>query len=253
MPDPVTTPADEFAEPVVAVEPVTPVVPIPGVSKAEYAELQKVVADQAEELKGLRSTQDVLGRIKEIFTGAGSRNEDPRDAFVRKELLRVMPELQHLPDIAKIIPGIVDALGATAEEKVYERATQAQDMVRDFMKKDGLNASDAETFNMMEEALTTTIKNDKDLLGMWTRGNIKGAVTKAYEKVSSKILAPVRASTKRSAVQTISDNPKAAPRGGAPTPASGGKPKIDFGDTSSAGKKAIHDAAFERLMELTQE
>lgn len=246
-------PADEFSEESkgheVADKPEIP----PGVSKTEYDQLQQVVAAQAEELKGMKSTQEVLGRIKEIFTGVKPESMDPRDEFVRKELLRLVPELQHLPDIAKIIPAIVDTLGASAEERVFERTVQAQDFAKDLMKKDGLNSADDETFSLMEEALTTAIKNDKDLLAMWTRGNVKGAVTKAYEKISSKILAPARASGKRSAVQVISEGPKAAPRGGAPSPAGGGKPKVDFGDTSNAGKKAIHEAAFDRLVELTQE
>lgn len=249
----VLDPNTEFADLPEAVE--TPVVkeaPVAaaGASAAEVAQLRSDFANSLKTIEALRSETAVVGKLKELFTGTP---EDPKDAFVKKEIQRLVPGLDDIEKIKQVLPFILNALNLDAEEKVAERAETALDVVKDLMSDAGLDGKDAEAVGYMEEALAREIKNNPDLLKQWNRGNVKNAVTKAFEKVSSKLFAPGRLKAKRSAVSTITESPKSSPRGGPAAPAPGDNKKLDFKDTSRDNVKKIHEAAFERLKELTEE
>ena len=101
MPEPVVLdPNLEFAD---APDPkddlvVTPVVkdaPI-AATAAEVAELRQELAKSLKQVEALSSETAVVGKLKELFTGTP---EDPKDAFVKKEIQRLVPDLS---DIAKI-------------------------------------------------------------------------------------------------------------------------------------------------------
>ena len=233
---------------------VEPVVKEPSVAAgASSEEVAKLRADFAESLKtieALRSDTAVVGKLKELFAGTP---EDPKDAFVKKEIQRLVPGLDDIAKIKEILPYILNALNLDAEEKVAERAETALDVVKDLMAEVGLDAKDDDLVGDMEELLARRIKNDPDLLRQWNRGNVKNAVTKAFEKASTKLFAPTRLKAKRSAVSTITESPKSSPKGGPAAPAPGDNKKLDFKDTSRDNVKKIHEAAFERLQELTEE
>ena|SRR3990167_2736972 len=225
----------------------------PVVAGASVEEVAKLRADFAESLKTietLRSDTAVVGKLKELFTGTP---EDPKDAFVKKEIQRLVPGLDDIAKIKEVLPYILNALNLDAEEKVAERAETALDVVKDLMIEVGLDAKDADLVGDMEELLARRIKNDPELLKQWNRGNVKNAVTKAFEKASTKLFAPTRLKAKRSAVSTITESPKSSPKGGPAAPAPGDNKKLDFKDTSRDNVKKIHEAAFERLQELTEE
>lgn len=222
------------------------------VSKAEMDGLKQTLAEKIGEIEGLKGKTAVLDRLAEVLGGRGA-SVDPKDAYVRRELERLAPELRSVRQIEALMPEILAVLKAGVDEKTEEHAETAQDHLKGLMKGSGLDSKDNEAVSYLEEAVVREIKSNKALLGLWARGNVKGAVDKAYEKVEQKLFAPIRANTKRSAVHTIMDSQKASPRGGAPSAGAGDKgKKLDFNDTSRDNRNAIHDAAFERLQELSE-
>lgn len=251
----VLDPNVEFEETPTEPEVVTPEVPAapPAATKDDVAALKAELDAKVRELDGLKSRAAIVDKLQEAFGGKVA-NEDPRDKYVRQELQRILgPEFEDLKDVRQIktlLPAILETLQLATEERIAEKASTAQDVMRDQMKSIGLDPKDDEAVAYMEEALTREIKANQELLALWARGNVKSAVTKAFSKVQSKLIAPARIAAKRSAVNTITESPKAAPRGGAPSPGPSAKPAVDVTDTSRDGIRKIHDAAFERLQEL---
>lgn len=237
---PAAEPAPEKKEPV-ALHP-------DAVSRTEVEGLKQALATKIGELEGLKDKAALLDRLETALTGR--RTVDPKDAYVRRELERLAPELGSVRQIEAILPEILAVLKAGVDEKTEERSETAQDHLKGLMKGAGLDSKDNDSVGYMEEAVVREIKGNKELMSLWARGNVRGAVDKAFEKVNNKLFAPIRANTKRNAVQNILDGPKAAPRGGAPSAPASAKPKVDFKDTSRDNRNKIHDAAFERLLEL---
>jgi len=203
------------------------------------------------QIEALQSDTAVVGKLKELFTG---KPDDPKDAFVRSEIRRLVPDLDDVVKIKQVLPYILNALNLDAESKIEERTETAQDVMKGLMSEVGLDATSDKAVGYMEEALAREIKENPDLLKQWNRGNVKSAVTKAFEAVSQQLFAPVRLKTKRGAVREISETPKPTVRGGPAAPApSGDKAKLDFKDTSRDNVNKIHDAAFARLQELMEE
>lgn len=241
--------ATELTEKPAAVEatPVAEVKDVPKgvvISQADYDALRTM----SKEVAGLKSKAAIMDKMSDLFKGD---SEDPKDVFVRRELHRLVPELADVARIKEVLPMIVEALGASAEERVEHRATDAVGIMQDLMGKAGLDGKDADACGYIEEALTREIRGNKELTALWAKGQVKSAVTKAFDKVQSKLLAPIRGNTKRNAVQMQTESPKAGPTSGGGVGA--GKEsavKIDFTDTSREGTKKVHDAAYERLMEL---
>lgn len=221
--------------------------PAPTVSKAEFDEVRGQLTEALSTVEGLKGKTAIMDRLAEAFSG--EKPADPRDAFVQKEIRRLVPELDDIGRIKEVLPQILEALGAVGEERVAERAVSAIDTMKGLMDGVGLDAKDDETVGYMEEVLTREIKANPALLVLWRRGDTKTAVSKAFDKVQGKLFAPVRNRVKRGAVNTINELPKASPRGNAPTPAVGSR-KVDTSDTSREGIKKVHDAAFDRLQEL---
>ena len=223
--------------------------------EGELAGLKAKVAEQGTKLtefESIRNDAKIIQQLKELF--AGGKGDDPKDALVRKEIRRLVPELDDIDKLKELLPGIVETLHLTAEERVEEKAQTATEVMKGLMGDLGLDSKDAEAVGYLEEALAREIKSNKEALGLWARGNVKSAVNKAFEKVQAKLFAPVRARAKVGAVRTITESPRATPRGGAPTAGStAGKPKLDFKDSSRASIGKIHDAAFDRLQELVNE
>ncbi len=242
-------PTSEFETP--ASEPVAPAAPaaapVDAGARAEVAALKAELARSAESINALKSDAAIIGKLKEVFNDKGI---DPRDAYVRKEITRLLPELEDVAKMRQLLPVVLETLGAAHEEKIAEKASSAVDHMKGFMKTAGLNHEDPEAVGYMEEVLTREIKNNAELRDMWSRGQIKAAVSKAFDKANGKLFAPVRANTKRSAVDTITGGPKASPRGAAPSPSASAPRQVDPSDVSRDGRKAVHDAAFDRLQEL---
>lgn len=215
---------------------------------ADITSLKGENARLASELEGLKSRTAIINKLQEAF---GVKNEDPKDVLVRKEIKRLVPEIDDLSRIKELLPEILVTLQAAAEEGTAVKAATAQDFMRELMDSIGLDSKDDEAVSDLEEVLTKEIKRDKALLALWARGNVKSAVQRAFEKAEKKLFAPVRAHTKRSAVKTSTDAPRTIRRDvGAPTPPAAKKQSLDFTDTSRDGVKKVHDAAFERLQEL---
>ena len=230
---------------VVEQQPAAPVVP--SVSKEEFDALQNKFNEKMAEVESLKGRTAVVDKLQEVF---GKKSADPRDEYIRKELEKHLPELDDLNRVKQLLPAILETLQMATEERVAEKANTAQDVMRDMMKGIGLDPKDDEAVSYMEEALTREIKANPELIKLWTRGSLKAAVSKAFDKVQVKLIAPARVSAKRSAVNTITESPRATPRGGAPTPAPANAPALDLKDTSRGGINKIHDAAYERLQEL---
>lgn len=222
----------------------------PVATKKEVDDLKADLGEKLKELDALKGQAAIIDKLQELFAG---KTEDPKDAFVKKEIRRLVPELDDLDKIKQVLPMILGALNIDAEERVAEKTESAQEHMKTLMADVGLDPDDEKAVGYLEEALTREIKSDPELLKLWSRGNVKGAVNKAFSEVSTKLFAPVRLRTKRGAVTTITESPKASPKGGAPSSGAGSKPKLDFKDTSRDNVKKIHEAAFERLQELTEE
>lgn len=221
--------------------------PAPTVSKAEFDEVRGQLQDALSTVEGLKGKTAIVDKLAEVF--GGEKPQDPKDAFIRKEILRLAPEIGDVSKLKEVLPQIIEVLGAVGEERIAEKAVSAIDHMRGMMEGVGLDSKDDEAVGYMEEVLTREIKANPELLQLWQRGQIKTAVSKAFDKVQGKLFAPVRARTKRSAVMAINELPKASPRGQAPTPASAQR-KVDTSDVSREGIKKIHDAAYDRLQEL---
>lgn len=221
----------------------------PAASAADLAALKGELQGKLAEIAELKSKTAIMDRLAEVFNPG--RGGDPKDEWAKSEIRRLVPELDDVQRIKEILPGVLEALGAQYEEKVAEKAGTAVDHLKGLMKDSGLDVNDDDTVSYMEEALTRAIKADPQLAAMWARGQVRAAVGKAYDKVQSKIIAPIRAKTKAAAVRTIQESPRAITRGPAPSPAPAGQSRnVDVRDTSRAGVTKIHDAAFDRLQEL---
>jgi len=150
------------------------------------------------------------------------------------------------------MPMIVDTLEGSAEERLQVRTNDAQEIMRSLMPEIGLDPKDSEASGYLEEVLAREIRTNSELMKLWARGNVKLAVNKAFEKIQTKLVAPIRAKANKAAVRTITESPKAAPKGG-PEAGKSKEAKVDVTDTSRAGVQKVHDAAWERLQELLNE
>ena len=217
---------------------------------ADVADLKAKYAAALADIAGLKSSQQILGQIRELFTG---KPTDPKEAFLQSEIRKRVPELNDIAQIKELLPAILGALKVEADERLEEKVENATEILKGLVGDLGLDGDDAETVGYIEEAVSREIRGNEELLKAWKRGNVRGAVNKAFEKIQAKLFAPVRTKAKRAAAMTIIESPKAStPRGGGPGPRSGETTrKLDLRDTSREGVKKIHDAAFERLQELT--
>ena len=230
--------------------------PPTGVSPAEFKELREEVSSQLAELQGLKTDAALVRKLRDVLGGPeGERRgpENERDKYVRKEILRLLPELEDYERIKQLFPVALQTMEAIVEERNTERASVAQEHMRTLMGDLGLDPKDDDTVSYLEETLTKEIGKNPELLKRWTRGDVKGAVNKAFEKVQSKLFAPVRAKVKKGAVTPILETPRATPRGGAiPSPANAveNKPKVNLADASRDGVHKVHDGAWDYLQEL---
>jgi hypothetical protein len=233
-------------EPAVAPAP-TPA-PAPAVSPADIAALRGELNSKLKEIDELKSDAAVVRKLRDVF--APESGGDPKDEWAKREIKRLVPELDDIDKIKSVLPLVMEALGASAEEKLQEKAGTAVEHMKGMMKDAGLDPADEDSVSYMEEVLTRVIKGDPALQALWARGNIKAVVSKAWDKAQSKIIAPIRTKAKQSAVRTITESPRATPRGNAPSPAPAGTRTVDTRDTTRAGVSKVHDAAFDRLQEL---
>ena len=89
-----------------ATEVATPKAEAPaGPTAEDLAGLKAENARLGQELAGLKDRAAVVDRLQEVFTGVG-KAADPKDAYVRKEIERLVPELG---DVAKNFP--IDGYG----------------------------------------------------------------------------------------------------------------------------------------------
>ena len=243
-------PQTEFDTPPPDSVPEVPAAP-PVATQEDIAALRGELKTQLEGLDDLKGDAAMVRKLREVFGGKPAGPANPRDEFVRKEIQRLVPELDDLDKIKQVLPQIIMAMEATVEERVAERTEQARDHLRTLMPDLGLDPKDEDAAAYLEQTLVTELQRNKELLALWTRGNVKASVNKALDKVQSKLFAPIRARAKRGAVTNSQEGPKAAPRGGA-APAASPKPaaskEIDV--TTREGARANHDAAFEYLQDL---
>ena len=212
-------------------------------------ELKGTVGKQLEELTHLRGKTAILDKLQEVLGGKPVNKEEE---FVTAEIRRRLGgDLDDVAKIKAVLPAVVEMLSAMQQEKLSEKVDDAQGALGKEMEKAGLDPEDEEVFAYMEDAIAGVIKRDKELSGLWQAGKTKQAVSKAFDKFNAKTFAPLRARAKRGAVDSIISGPKATPRGSAPAPASGTKGTVDTRDTSRDGIRKVHDAAFDRLQELT--
>ena len=216
-----------------------------GATKEELAE----VTEKLKGLEGLRNDAEIIRKLKEVF---GGEPVSEKDAMLRKEIKRLVPELDDLDKIKALMPMIVDTLEGSAEERLQTRTNDAQEHMKSLMPEIGLDPKDSEAVGYLEEVLAREIRTNSELMKAWARGNIKLAVNKAFEKIQTKLVAPIRAKANKAAVRTITESPKATPKGG-PEAGKSKEVKLDKGDTSRAGTQKIHDAAWDRLQELMSE
>lgn len=207
------------------------------------------VDERLKGLEGLRNDAEIIRKLKEVF---GGEPVNEKDAMLRKEIKRLVPELDDLDRIKALMPMIVDTLEGSAEERLQSRTNDAQEIMRGLMPDIGLDPKDHEAVGYLEEVLAREIRTNSELMKAWARGNIKLAVSKAFEKIQTKLVAPIRAKANKAAVRTITESPKAAPKGG-PEAGKSKEAKLDISDTSRAGVQKTHDAAWERLQELINE
>lgn len=211
-------------------------------------ELKGTVGKQLEELTHLRGKTAILDKLQEVLGGKPVNKEEE---FVTQEIRRRLGgDLDDVAKIKAVLPAVVEMLSAMQQEKLTEKVDAAQDVLGKEMEKAGLDPEDDEVFAYMEDAIAGVIKRDPELQKLWGQGQTKKAVSKAFDKFNAKTFAPLRARSKRSAVDTILSAPKATPRGSAPAPNGQGSKTVDTRDTSRDGIKKVHDAAFDRLQDL---
>ena len=222
-----------------------------GATKAEVDELR----EQLKGMAGLRNDAEIIRKLKEVFGGDAA---DPKDVMLRKEIRRLVPEIDDIDKVKQLLPYVVESLEGGAEERLQGRITEAQSVMQKLMPDIGLDPKDNDPTGYFEEVLAHEIRKNPDLMRLWTRGNVRVAVEKAFEKVSTKLVAPIRAKSKQGAVRTITESPKAVPKGGPPSagtakPAAGKAATYDPKDTSRANVQKVHDAAWDRLQALMNE
>lgn len=211
-------------------------------------ELKGTVGKQLEELTHLRSKTAILDKLQEVLGGKPVNKEEE---FVTQEIRRRLGgDLDDVAKIKAVLPAVVEMLTAMQQEKLTEKVDDAKGVLGKEMEKVGLDTEDEEVFAYMEDAIAGVIKRDPELQKLWSQGQTKKAVSKAFDKFNAKTFAPLRARSKRGAVDTILNAPKATPRGSAPAPASRERGTVDTRDTSRDGIKKVHDAAFDRLQEM---
>jgi hypothetical protein len=217
--------------------------------KGEVGTLKQTLTDKLTEIDGLKSKTAILDKLSEVF---GGKPVDKQDEFITNELRRRLGgDLSDVAKIKQILPVLLEMVGTQVEEKMAERVESAQDVLRSEMEKLGLDPDDDETFSAMEDAVTSVIRRDEKLSTAWSKGQTKKAVSEAFDKLQTKLYAPVRSKLKRSAANSLLDGPKPSPKGGpASAPASKENKTVDTRDTSREGLKKVHDAAFDRLQEL---
>lgn len=215
---------------------------------AKVAKQDETVTSLLKDMDSLKSKADVLDKLQEVL---GKKPESPEEEFVTKEIRRRLgSDLEDLAKIKALLPALLEVVGNVAEEKQAERVNAAQSTLSSEMEKIGLDPKDEETFSAIEESVTAVIRRDEKLLAEWNSGKYKSAVTKAFDRLQSKLYAPVRSKLKRAAVTTLLDAPRSTPKGGGSSgPADGGK-SVDVRDTSRGNLQKIHDAAYERFQEL---
>lgn len=215
--------------------------------KAQGDSVTKLVAD----LGGLKEKADVLDKLREVL---GTKPENPQEKFITDEIRRRLGgDLDDLAKIKALLPQLLEMVGTAAEEKQQERVTNAQAALSAEMVKLGLDPADEDVFQALEESVTSFIRRDETLLAEWNKGLHKSAVTKAFDRLQTKLYAPLRSRMKRAAVTTLVDAPRSAPRGGAAgTTPSGKETVVDTRDVSRDNVQKVHDAAFERFQELLE-
>src|SRR3990167_4429189 len=79
---------------------------------AEIAGLKDQNASLANELTELKSRTAIINRLQEAL---GVKTEDPKDTYIRKEIKRLVPEIDDLDKIKVLLPEILVTLQAAAE------------------------------------------------------------------------------------------------------------------------------------------
>lgn len=210
----------------------------------------ETVSSLVTEMGGLKEKAAILDKLQDVL---GAKPTNPQEEYVTNEIRRRLGgDLEDLAKIKAILPQLLEMVGSVAEDKHQERVTNAQDALSSEMKKIGLDPDDKETFQALEESITSVIRGDEKLLAEWNKGQHKATVAKAFDRLQTKLYAPLRSKMKRAAVTTLIDSPRSTPRGGAPGSSPTGKEsgEVDTRDTSRTGINKVHDAAFERFEEL---
>lgn len=214
----------------------------------KVSHLEGSVAEKLKEIDGLRSKTAILDKLQEAL---GTKPVDEKDEFITKEIRRRLGgDLDDIAKIKEVLPVLLQVAQAQIDERTAEKVGAGQETLKTEMKKLDLDTDDEDAVAYMEEAVTAEIRRNPDLMKLWGEGKSKQAVVKAFDKVQTKLFAPMRNKLKRSAVNTILNAPKATPKGGAPSPAPAGGGKVDTSDTSRSGISKVHDAAWDKMQEL---
>lgn len=215
----------------------------------QVGELSGTVAEKLKEIEGLKSKTAILDKLQEAL---GAKPKDAQDEFVTAEIRRRLgTDLDDIQKIKQILPTLLQIADAQLQERAAEKIDAGQTALKSEMKKIDLDVDDEEVVAYMEESVTAEIRRNPELMKMWESGKSKQAVVKAFDKVQTKLFAPMRAKLKRSAVNTVLNAPRPTPKGGSSSSGSDtGKGSVDTSDTSRQGIGKVHDAAWDRLQEL---
>lgn len=213
--------------------------------RADNERMAAALTEATEQIGVLKGKAEIADKLKSVFAGPAD-DLSPKDKTIRDELTRIAPELDKVGKHEQALQAIATALEAQSRAVARERVNGAQELTRDLMTKSGLDGKDDEAYGLVEHSVAAAIKSDPKLAALWEAGNYKQAVSRGFEKVSAKILAPARAGAKRSAVSALDGLPRSV-RGDAPV---AGKSAASDASARPASLREAHDLAWTKMQEL---
>lgn len=211
------------------------------VSKAEFDAVLTRLQDAGREIQNLKEIQVYVEKAKQIFGGQPEGTPlSERDQTILKELKRLVPGLQYLDQIPKLVEGVKEA-SAQAGDALAEAAWAHQ---INLQKEHDLAPADRETSELIGGNIRSWMEKDQSRLRRYFGGD-KDVIREGFEYVVGKLYGPARLQAKRQRIDSVRRAPIVpTSRGSAGSGSSGeGGGKIDFQNKKDV-KTALR-AAFE--------
>lgn len=223
--------AEPGAEPAVETPPAEPTAP-QGVTPEQLAAIQGELEKTKGELSSLQETKALVEKAKTLFLKEDKGVElTTKDVEIKKELLRIMPELADLPNVKQALT----QLGQAAKQAEQGVKANAWSYVQALQADYGVGKDDPEMSEMIGVNIREWINKDQARLQRFYTGD-KEVLREGFEHVVGKLFGPARLERKRKTLEKVANAPVVPARPG--VAAGGGSPdKLDYSD-----RKAVRAA-----------